>query len=119
MRRLNVHEILEQLRSLLDAESYQGLTLRREYDPSRQQLQADPEMLIQSVLNQLRNAAQAGADPVTPIDKSREIRDRIAGSKLEVIENQRHFSNVEVPETFNAILCAGLDEMIGRGRMAN
>ena len=61
----------------------------------------------------------AGADPVTPIDKSREIRDRIAGSKLEVIENQRHFSNVEVPETFNTILCAGLDEMIGRGRMIN
>ena len=54
----------------------------------------------------------AGADPVTPIEKSREIHDRIAGSKLEIVEGQHHFSNVEVPNTFNAILLAGLEEMV-------
>lgn len=53
----------------------------------------------------------AGADPVTPIERSEEIRDRVPGATLAVIEGQRHFSNVEVPEKFNALLRAGLDEM--------
>jgi 3-oxoadipate enol-lactonase len=53
----------------------------------------------------------AGADPVTPIERSQEIHDGIEGSILTVIEGQRHFSNVEVPGEFNAILRAGLDDM--------
>ena len=51
----------------------------------------------------------AGADTVTPVDHAEEIRDRIAGAELHVIEGQRHFSNVEAPEEFNALLRAGLD----------
>lgn len=43
----------------------------------------------------------AGADPVTPIEHSEAIRDRIEGANLTVIEGQRHFSNVEVPDEFN------------------
>lgn len=54
----------------------------------------------------------AGADPVTPIDHSETIRDRIKGAELTVIDGQRHFSNVEAPEEFNAALLAGLDEMV-------
>ncbi|MDA0342166.1 MAG: alpha/beta fold hydrolase [Proteobacteria bacterium] len=57
------------------------------------------------------NIIAAGADPVAPIERSKEIHDGIAGSKLTVIEGQRHFSNIEVPAAFNAILRAGLDEM--------
>jgi 3-oxoadipate enol-lactonase len=53
----------------------------------------------------------AGADPVAPIKRSEEIRDGISGSTLTVIDGQRHFSNVEVPDQFNAILRAGLDAM--------
>jgi len=53
----------------------------------------------------------AGDDPVTPIVRATEIRDRIAGSKLTVIDETRHFSNVEMPDTFNAILRKGLDDM--------
>ncbi len=55
----------------------------------------------------------AGDDPVTPLERSEEIRDRIAGATLSVIEGQRHFSNVEVPNRFNAFLRAGLDRMCG------
>lgn len=54
----------------------------------------------------------AGDDPATPIEKSLEILERVAGSKLEIIEGQRHFSNVEAHEAFNSILRAGLDEII-------
>ena len=55
----------------------------------------------------------AGVDPVTPVDHSETIRDRIADARMTVIEGQRHFSNVEVPEQFNRVLVAGLEEMIG------
>ena len=51
----------------------------------------------------------AGADTVTPVDHAEAIRDRIAGSELHVVEGRRHFSNVEAPEAFNALLRAGLD----------
>ena len=52
----------------------------------------------------------AGADTVTPVAHAEEIRDRIDGSELRVIEDLRHFSNVEDPGAFNALLRAGLDE---------
>lgn len=54
----------------------------------------------------------AGADPVTPIDHSEAIRDRIEGAAMTVIDGQRHFSNVEIPGTFNSVLIAGLEQMI-------
>lgn len=54
----------------------------------------------------------AGADTVTPVDHSEAIRERIAGAKMTVINGQRHFSNVEMPEEFNSVLRAGLDQMI-------
>jgi 3-oxoadipate enol-lactonase len=53
----------------------------------------------------------AGADVVTPIERSTEIHNRIAGSTLDIIAGQRHFSNVEEPDVFNIILRRGLDEM--------
>ena len=56
----------------------------------------------------------AGDDPVTPIVRAEEIRDGIPGSELTVIDGQRHFSNVEVPDAFNAVLRKGLDEMLSK-----
>lgn len=52
-------------------------------------------------------------DPAAPIACSREIHERIAGSRLTVIDGQRHFPNVEAPDEFNAILRRGLDGMAG------
>ena len=51
----------------------------------------------------------AGDDSVTPVAHAEEIRGRIEGSELSVIEELRHFSNVEDPGAFNALLRAGLD----------
>lgn len=56
----------------------------------------------------------AGADPVTPLARAEEIRDRIPAAELHVVPGQRHFSNVEVPAAFNALLRRGLDEMAQR-----
>ncbi len=56
---VNIHEILERVRSLLTAEFPRSLTVRRDYDTSLPELVGDREQLIQAVLNIARNAAQA------------------------------------------------------------
>jgi two-component system nitrogen regulation sensor histidine kinase GlnL len=55
---INVHEVLERVRSVLLAE-FNQLSIRRDYDTSLPELTGDPEQLIQAVLNIARNAAQA------------------------------------------------------------
>jgi two-component system nitrogen regulation sensor histidine kinase GlnL len=56
---LNIHEVLEQVRSVILAEYPQGIEIRRDYDSSLPSLKGDREQLIQAVLNIVRNAAQA------------------------------------------------------------
>lgn len=56
---LNVHEVLEHVRSLVQAEAQADVAVLRDYDPSIPELTADREQLIQAVLNIVRNALQA------------------------------------------------------------
>jgi two-component system nitrogen regulation sensor histidine kinase GlnL len=56
---VNIHEVLERVRSLILAEFTEGITVRRDYDVSLPFLVADKERLIQAILNIARNAAQA------------------------------------------------------------
>ena len=56
---VNIHEILERVRSLLKAEFPGSLHIVRDYDTSLPELIGDREQLIQAVLNIARNAAQA------------------------------------------------------------
>ena len=56
---LNVHEVVERVRTLLLAEYPDGLAIRRDYDVSLPDLPGDKESLLQSILNVARNAAQA------------------------------------------------------------
>jgi two-component system nitrogen regulation sensor histidine kinase GlnL len=56
---LNIHEVLERVRSVVLAEMPTGLTIRRDYDISLPALVGDKEQLIQVMLNIVRNAAQA------------------------------------------------------------
>lgn len=58
---VNIHEVCERVRLLVQAEYPQGLQIERDYDASLPELQADKEQLIQAVLNLVRNAAQAMA----------------------------------------------------------
>jgi len=70
---LNIHEVLERVRSVALAEIPAGLTIRRDYDISLPALIGDKEQLIQAMLNIVRNAAQAmqGSGTIT-------LRTRIA-----------------------------------------
>jgi two-component system nitrogen regulation sensor histidine kinase GlnL len=69
-RIINIHQVLEHVRSLVDAENYPGLELVREYDPSIPEFPADSELLIQAVLNLVRNAAQAGAQKIILVSRT-------------------------------------------------
>jgi len=56
---VNVHDVLERVRSVILAEFPEGITIRRDYDSSLPEFMGDREQLIQAVLNIARNAAQA------------------------------------------------------------
>ena len=56
---LNIHEVVELVRSLILAEFPDGISIHRDYDASLPDLHGDKEQLIQAVLNIARNAAQA------------------------------------------------------------
>ena len=56
---VNVHQILEHVRQLVEAEAPRGIVVLRDYDPSIPEVLADREQLIQAALNVTRNALQA------------------------------------------------------------
>jgi len=56
---VNIHEVLERVRSVVTAEYPEGLDIERDYDASLPDFRGDKEQLIQAVLNLVRNAAQA------------------------------------------------------------
>ncbi|MCW9025612.1 MAG: nitrogen regulation protein NR(II) [Gammaproteobacteria bacterium] len=58
-RLVNIHEVLERVRSLVSVEVGEGIKLTRDYDPSIPEVTADPDQLVQALLNIIRNACQA------------------------------------------------------------
>ena len=59
MAKTNIHEVLERVRTLLDAESKGTVLFSRDYDPSLPEFMGDSEQLIQAFLNIARNAMEA------------------------------------------------------------
>ncbi|NHO85438.1 nitrogen regulation protein NR(II) [Pseudoteredinibacter isoporae] len=56
---INIHEVLERILTVIHAEVGNKVELLKDYDPSIPDLPADPEQLIQALLNVARNAVQA------------------------------------------------------------
>ena len=91
---VNIHEVLERVRSLILAETPTGMSLQRDYDTSLPELRADSEQLIQAVLNVARNAVQAMHSQGKIIFRTRvarqstlESRRHQLGLKAEIIDN--------------------------------
>ncbi len=59
MEPTNIHEVLERVRHLVEAEGLGNIRVLRDYDPSIPELIGDREQLIQATLNIVRNAMQA------------------------------------------------------------
>lgn len=75
---VNIHEVLERVRSVVLAEFPNGLRVIRDYDASLPELLGDKEQLIQAVLNIVHNAAQALAEQIRQGSAQIILRTRIA-----------------------------------------
>jgi two-component system nitrogen regulation sensor histidine kinase GlnL len=75
---VNIHEVCERVRALIDAEFPKGLTTIRDYDISIPELRGDREQLIQAVLNIAHNAAAALAERIEIGDAKMILRTRVA-----------------------------------------
>ncbi len=56
---VNIHEVLEHVRDLVRVEAGEALHVYQDYDPSLPDIQADRDLLLQAILNIVRNAVQA------------------------------------------------------------
>ncbi|MGZ5216672.1 MAG: nitrogen regulation protein NR(II) [Caldimonas sp.] len=75
---VNIHEVCERVRALIDAEFPHGLTTERDYDTSIPEFGGDREQLIQAVLNIAHNAAEALAERIEIGDAKIILRTRVA-----------------------------------------
>ena len=89
MQPINIHEVLERVRSLVQAEvSGNSIDLIRDYDPSIPPVLADSSQLIQAMLNIARNAMQALSSPEVEHNlgriylRTRIIRNATIGAKF-------------------------------------
>lgn len=75
---VNIHEVLERVRSLMLAEFPAGLAIRRDYDASLPEFRGDKAQLIQAVLNIAHNAAQALSGRIAAGDAEIVFKTRVA-----------------------------------------
>ena len=78
---INIHEVLERVRQLVQAESTGSLTIQSDYDPSIPDIFADKDQLIQAILNIAKNAVQAMEGKGRIIFKTRIYRHLNVGRK--------------------------------------
>ena len=62
---LNVHNVLEHIRHLALAETPSGVEFKVDYDPSIPEIHADRDLLVQAILNIVRNAVRASISDVS------------------------------------------------------
>jgi two-component system nitrogen regulation sensor histidine kinase GlnL len=83
---LNIHEVIEHVRSLEQAEAPDAVAFLRDYDPSIPEISVDREQLIQAVLNIVRNALQAVGNEGTVTLRTRARRQfTIAGTRHRLV----------------------------------
>jgi len=105
-QQLNIHQILEHVCSLLQAEHPKGPRILRDYDPSIPDLRGDPDRLIQAMLNLARNAVAA-------VGPTGEVSFRTRILRQFTIGNRRHrlVLRVEVADNGKGIVPELLDRI--------
>lgn len=93
-RALNIHSVLERVRSLVLAEpEHRDLKMPRDYDPSIPDLVGDIDQLIQAVLNIVKNAAKALGGQGQIMLRTRVARNFTIGS-----ERHRLVAQIEIQD---------------------
>lgn len=80
-RNVNIHYLLERVRGLILAEHPTGTIIERDYDPSIPEFRADPDRLLQALLNLVRNAANAAGKGGRIVLRTRVLRQFTMGGK--------------------------------------
>lgn len=78
---VNIHEVTERVRALVQAEAPPSAEVTCDYDPSIPELRADSDMLMQAFLNIARNAVQAVGDRGTVMIRTRILRQAHVGTR--------------------------------------
>lgn len=92
---VNIHEVLERVRSVVLAEFPRGLKIQRNYDISLPEIVGDSEQLIQAILNIVHNAAQALRDKMQASgDAVIELQTRVTRSIT--IAKKRHKLGIDI-----------------------
>ena len=91
---LSVHEVLERVRLLAEAEAGWSVVIQRDYDPSLPPLDGDADRLAQALWNLIRNALESGSSEVrlrTRAERNVPIGDELArlAMRLEIADNGR------------------------------
>jgi two-component system nitrogen regulation sensor histidine kinase GlnL len=104
---LNIHEVLERVRQLVNIEMGTDIIILTDYDPSIPDLKADKNQLIQAVLNIVQNAVQAMTDGGQIILKTRIQRHLTIGrkrykltAKIDIIDNGPGINNELMSQIF-------------------
>lgn len=91
---VNIHEVLERVRHLVQTAVPEGVRIERDYDPSIPELMGDQDQLIQAILNLVRNAAQAVGEHGAITLRTRTLRQYTIGHtrhklviRVDVIDN--------------------------------
>lgn len=104
-RPVNILQVLEHVRSLIQAE-FQNIRIIRDYDPSIPELDADQNQLIQATLNIVRNAAQSIAEDGEIRFKTRVSRQHTIGHK-----RYQHVLQIEISDNGPGIASDILENM--------
>lgn len=132
--RVNIHQILERVRLILQAEAGDAVQMVRDYDPSLPEVWADADQLIQVFLNIMGNAVQclmempkmppgqpAGSPPPRIIIRSRVLRRFTIGTRchallcLVEIEDNGPGIGAELRETVFYPMVTGRSQGTGLG----
>jgi two-component system nitrogen regulation sensor histidine kinase GlnL len=112
IQHINIHEILERVKTLIEAETSGKISIQRDYDPSIPEIDGDKEQLIQAVLNIVRNGMQAlqngsAFGPPTITIKTRSMRQLTIGTtmhrlvcRVDIIDNGPGISDSIINKIF-------------------
>ncbi|MCG6969325.1 MAG: nitrogen regulation protein NR(II) [Gammaproteobacteria bacterium] len=91
---LNIHEVLEHVRQLMEVDVSDSVILKKDYDPSIPEISADRDLLIQAILNIVRNAIQAVGESGVITLRTRALRQFTIGHirhklvcRVDIIDN--------------------------------
>jgi two-component system nitrogen regulation sensor histidine kinase GlnL len=113
---VNIHEVLERVRTLVLAEIGDGIHIEQDYDPSIPLLKGDADQLIQAVLNIVRNAVQALEGQGVILIRTRVQRQYTIGhtrhklvARLDIIDNGPGISKERLEEIFYPMISGRID----------